>query len=198
MTRTTRSILVRLGALAAIAASVAACTGETPRATPERTALDTLPVLRTVKPFVGTDHRGSTMNTASLKGSVWLASFFFTTCESICPALNTVQASLQKDFGNKVRFVSISTDPATDTPPVMAEYAARFGAKDGVWSFIVMPHDRMLDVAANGLGLIAPTEPDVHSTRFVLVDTAMQVRGYYDSADSADVARLRTILAEVR
>jgi protein SCO1/2 len=198
MPRTARTIVLHLVSCVLLTAGITSCTGEASRETSTRTALDTLPVLRTVTSFDGTDQKGATLSSSSLKGRVWLASFFFTTCESICPALNMVQAKLQKDFGDRVRFVSISTDPDTDTPPVMDAYAQRFGAKDGVWSFIVMPHERMLDVAANGLGLIAPTEPDVHSTRFVLVDTAMQVRGYYDSADSADVARLRSILAEVR
>jgi len=52
----------------------------------------------------------------------------------------------------------------------------------------------MIAVSSNDLGLVSPSEPDLHSTRFVLIDTAMQVRGYYDSADPADVAKLRNIL----
>jgi hypothetical protein len=52
----------------------------------------------------------------------------------------------------------------------------------------------MISVSSNDLGLVSPAEPDLHSTRFVLVDSAMQVRGYFDSAEASDVEKLRAIL----
>ncbi|HLP29411.1 MAG TPA: SCO family protein [Candidatus Didemnitutus sp.] len=178
---------------------VSACT--TKDALPERvsaTSFDSLPVLRTVSAFEGIDQNGKPLTSSALKGHIWLASFFFSRCETICPALNTVQTTLQRDFANRIQFVSISSDPEFDTPAVMKLYGEQFGAKDGVWWFVNMPHEKMLDVAANGLGLIPPGSPEMHSTRFVLVDTAMNVRGYYDSADSSDVAKLRTVLSELK
>lgn len=161
-------------------------------------ALDSLPVLRMVGVFDGIDHYGKPLTSESLRGKLWLGSFFFARCESICPALNTVQSALQRDFSDRLLFVSITTDPDNDTPEVMHAYADQFGAKDNVWWFVNMPHSKMLDLASNGLGLISPTSPEMHSTRFVLVDSAMQVRGYYDSADTADISKLRGILAGVR
>ncbi len=175
----------------------AACT-PSEQQQPKGSAIDSLPVLRTVGLFSGIDQNGNEFSSESLKGTVWIGSFFFTSCSSICPALNRVQMDLQREFAKSVRFVSISSDPETDTPPVLKEYAAEYGARNGVWWMLAMPHQSMLSVASTDLGLIAPTEPDVHSTRFVLVDTAMRVRGYYDSADTAQVALLRAILREVR
>jgi len=52
----------------------------------------------------------------------------------------------------------------------------------------------MLKVASQGFGLISPAEPEMHSTRFVLVDPMMQVRGFYDSEDTAAIAKLRADL----
>ncbi|MBC8125445.1 MAG: SCO family protein [Candidatus Kapabacteria bacterium] len=163
-----------------------------------RQAFDSLPVLRVVKAFAGLDQHGKPLTSESLRGRLWLGSFFFARCESICPALNNVQSALQQDFSDRLLFVSITTDPGNDTPEVMHEYADRFGAKDNVWWFVNMPNAEMLDLAGNGLGLISPASPEMHSTRFVLVDSAMQVRGYYDSADTADVSKLRGILAGIQ
>lgn len=157
-----------------------------------------LPVLRTVGKFSGTTQHGKPLTSASLRGHIWLGSFFFTRCESICPALNIVQTGLQRDFGDRIKFVSISSDPDFDTPSVMMEYAQRFGAKDGVWWMLNIPHNQMAELASNGLGLVPPASPDMHSTRFVLVDSVMNVRGYFDSADTNDVLKLRSLLDELQ
>lgn len=162
-----------------------------------KTSLDTLPVFRTVEPFIGTDQDEQPFSTEALRGQVWIASFFFARCESICPALNSVQSKLQNEFSANVRFVSITSDPENDTPEVMKEYASRFGAQASVWKFVTMPYGSMLEVASTSLGLVAPSTPDVHSTRMVLIDSSMNVRGYYDSADTADISRLRAVLGEL-
>jgi hypothetical protein len=41
---------------------------------------------------------------------------------------------------------------------------------------------------------MAPETPDMHSTRFVLVDRNQRIRDYFDSADSSEVVRLKRTL----
>lgn len=193
-----RPTISLVAVLSVVTLMISACGTKDAPEQKSATSFDSLPVLRTVTPFEGIDQNGKPLTSSSLKGHTWLASFFFTRCETICPALNTVQTTLQRDFADRIQFVSISSDPEFDSPPVMKTYGEQFGAKDGIWWFVNMPQEKMLDVAANGLGLIPPGSPEMHSTRFVLVDSAMKVRGYYDSADSSDVAKLRSILAELK
>lgn len=157
-------------------------------------SIDTLPTLRTVSSFTGVDQDSASFSAQSMRGKVWLASFFFTRCGTVCPALNNVLAGLQREVGTKVSFVSLTSDPEYDTPMVMKRYAQEYGANESTWRFVTMPLDSMITVASRDLGLIEPTSPDIHSTRFVLIDSSMQVRGFYDSADTADVAKLRRIL----
>jgi protein SCO1/2 len=173
---------------------VSGCSTDSNKTAGATSPLDTLPVLRTVSAFTGVDHRNAPFNASSMNGKVWIASFFFTRCGTVCPALNTVLSGLQKDYGNKVSFVSLTSDPEYDTPAVMSEYAQQYGAKEGRWWFVTMPLDSMITVASRDLGLIEPTSPDIHSTRFVLIDSGMKVRGFYDSADTADVSKLRSVL----
>ena len=74
-----------------------------------------------------------------LKGKTVVINAFFTTCTSVCPVmtanLKKMQDALGERVGKDVFFISISVDPATDTPERLKEYAQKFGAKPG-WSFI--------------------------------------------------------------
>lgn len=178
----------------AVSIILASCATRHDDVKPVASSLDTLPTLRTVSAFTGTDHNNERFDASKMKGRVWIASFFFSRCGTVCPALNTVLSGLQKDYSDSVSFVSLTSDPAYDTPAVMKDYAEQYNAKPGVWYFVTMPLDSMITVASRDLGLVEPTAPDIHSTRFVLIDKKMTVRGFYDSADTADVSKLRAIL----
>lgn len=188
---------LRSAGLAAVAAvMLSACGG--PQGESHDDASNTTVVLRgpqrTVPDFTGVDEQGRPFHASSMKGGYWLASFFFTSCESVCPALNTVQAGLQREFGSKIRFVSVTTDPENDTPDRLHAYAEQYGARSGRWTFVRMTTDSMRALAVRGFAVMEPTDPSMHSTRFVLVDDSMRVRDYFDSADSAEVVRLKTVI----
>ena len=65
--------------------------------------------------------------------------FIFTTCTTICPPLGATFARVQKELGDKagrdVRLISISVDPATDTPERLKAWGEKFHAGPG-WTFI--------------------------------------------------------------
>ena len=181
--------------VAILMVALQACTPSTQDAVEQQEQVrDTLPVYRVVAPFTAVDQRGAVFTSTSLTGKYWLGSFFFTRCQTVCPALNRVKSRIQREFGAKLSFVSISSDPEFDTPEVLSAYAQEYAQEGGAWWFVRMPKDSMLAVASQGFGLISPAEPEMHSTRFVLVDPAMQVRGFYDSEDTAAVAKLRADL----
>jgi protein SCO1 len=74
----------------------------------------------------------------TFRGKVVVVDFIFTRCTTICPALSTVMASVQRGLGERigteVLLVSISVDPANDTPQAMRAYAKRIGAgKHWLW-----------------------------------------------------------------
>ena len=74
-----------------------------------------------------------------IKGQTVVINFIFTTCTTICPPLGATFARVQKELGDKVgrdvRFISISVDPATDTPERLKAWGAKFHAGDG-WTFV--------------------------------------------------------------
>jgi protein SCO1 len=85
------------------------------------------------------DGRKVRFYTDVLKGKTVVLNAFFTTCTSVCPPMNRnlekVQEALGDRLGKDVFIVSVSVDPATDTPPRLKEYAKRFHAKPG-WTFL--------------------------------------------------------------
>ena len=74
-----------------------------------------------------------------VKGQTVAINFIFTTCTTICPPLGATFARVQKELGDKVgrdvRFISISVDPATDTPERLKAWGAKFHAGTG-WTFV--------------------------------------------------------------
>src|SRR5918997_7020658 len=74
-----------------------------------------------------------------LKGKTVVVNAFFTTCTSVCPPMNRsfekIQEALGDRLGKDVFLVSLTVDPATDTPARLKEYAAKFHARPG-WAFL--------------------------------------------------------------
>ena len=81
------------------------------------------------------DGREVRFYTDVLKGKTVVINTFFTTCTSVCPLMNRnmekVQAALGDRVGKDVFLVSITVDPATDTPERLKEYAQKFNARAG-------------------------------------------------------------------
>lgn len=74
-----------------------------------------------------------------VKGRTVAINFMFTSCTAVCPLstanLRKVQEQVQERLGKDVLMISISIDPAHDTPQVLARYAAANGVKPG-WLFL--------------------------------------------------------------
>ncbi len=104
-------------------------------------------------------------------------------------------ASLQKELPLEIHLVSMTVDPARDIPAVLQQYADRYGADPARWHFLTGPEKTLRELIHQGFRLGyaeggGPEEPIVHSQRFVLVDSSLNIRGYYDSTEPEAVARL--------
>jgi protein SCO1/2 len=172
-------VVASSGTLKAVAASL--------RPTPS------LPVLGHVPGFRLLDERGRPFTTESLLGHVSVVDFIFTRCTASCPRLTARMAQLQDGLasqGGNVRLVSFSVDPENDTPPVLAEYAAKAHADPARWTFLTGPIDDVQRAAVLGFKMSAAKiargahDYDVtHGDWFVLVDRAGEIRGYYPTGE---------------
>lgn len=119
------------------------------------------------------DGRKVRFYTDMLKGKTVVLNAFFTTCTSVCPPMNRnlekVQEALGERIGKDVFIVSISVDPATDTPTRLKEYAQRFHAKPG-WTFLTGKKENV-DWALYKVGQYVESKDD-HTTVIIIGNEA--------------------------
>ena len=158
-----------------------------------------LPKLFPVPATTLVDERGQTVNLDALKGNVVVYDFIFTSCTGTCPIMTNNMRALTPlvEKSAPVRFVSISVDPARDTPAVLSQYAARV-RNDPRWTFLTGERNAIVDLSVKGFKLTAGDpmpggEPLLHSSKFAVADKQGIIRGYYDATDGTvpeDVARV--------
>ncbi|GIV14746.1 MAG: hypothetical protein KatS3mg022_0181 [Armatimonadota bacterium] len=171
------------------------------REKPSLPAPTTLPLLGNVPAFTLTAHTGQPLTLDDLRGKIWIANFFFTSCQSICPIMQDNMVEVQKAFASNpaVQIVSFTVDPERDTAAVLSDYAQRKGAIPGKWLFVTGAKKAIYRLARQGFKLAADDIPEqlqgtkhdfIHSEKFVLVDAQGHIRGYYSGLDIEQVHRL--------
>ena len=142
------------------------------------------------------ERNGELVKSEQLLGQPYVVSFFFSTCPSICVQQNQKLKELQEAFkGEGVRFVAISVDPETDTPEVLTEYAARFGADAEQWLF--MTGDLTYIRRIGGEIFRQPVNKQFHTERFVLVDPEGKIEGFYNWPDKPQFKKLQGKIREM-
>jgi cytochrome oxidase Cu insertion factor (SCO1/SenC/PrrC family) len=119
-----------------------------------------LPRLWEVPDFALIERSGQSVTRADLRGKVWIASIIFTRCVEECPLVSNHMARLQATFAAEpdVRLVSITVDPAYDTPEVLTRYAQSFAAQPQRWLFLTGDKATIYRLVREGfrLGLLDP------------------------------------------
>jgi protein SCO1/2 len=154
-------------------------------------------IIHKVPDFQFIDQDGNILNQETTEGKTYVADFFFTTCESICPVMSKEIMKLTKVLkeDKSVMFISHTVDPETDSIPQLKSYAMAHQAESWQWRFVTGSKKDLYDMARNGYYVTA-TEGDggeddfVHTQNFVLVDKYRQIRGYYDGTDSLEMGKL--------
>ena len=148
-----------------------------------------LNVLGQVNDFHLTNSEGREVSLKDLKGKVWVADFFFTSCSGICPMMGGHMSRLHEIFKPfaDVRLVSFSVNPENDHPEVLKAYARKFHADTQKWIFLTGSREALTQVAVNSFKLGDIKEPIFHSSYFTLVDKEGRIRGYYDSSDAKNI-----------
>ncbi len=147
----------------------------------------TLPDVRLI------DSSGSDYFLTSLRGRVWIAGFFFTRCQSICPRLIADQAGLAQRLDEaglrRIHLVSISVDPAHDTPEQLQAYGDARGIDFDRWTLLTGSPDDVRRLVESGfriaMGIAPPEGVDLfdiaHTARLALVGPDGVVSGFYET-----------------
>ena len=110
-----------------------------------------------------------------LKDQVVAINFIFTNCQGACPIitekLKAARSAVGDELGTSIRFISISIDPARDTPAAMKKFQEQHRA-DGDWVFLT-GEKANLDNVVKRLGQYFP-EVEEHSTLVIAGNVAEQ------------------------
>lgn len=150
-----------------------------------------LAVIRQAPDFTLTTHEDKPLGLKDLHGKVLLVSFIFTTCNGTCPATThrmsqihdeLTRAGLTKD--ERIHLLSISVDPARDTPEVLRGYRQLYSITARDWTFLTGPADDVEKTIARwGMWARPAANGQLdHPSRIFLVDTRGRIREIYNLA----------------
>ena len=144
----------------------------------------------TIANFSFTNQNGKTITQKNYEGKIYVADFFFTTCQSICPKMTNNMVWLQNQIKNnpKVQLLSFSVTPEIDSVSVLRQYALKKGVIDAKWNLLTGDKKEIYYLARKSFLAVKTGSPSemydmVHTENFVLVDAKKRVRGFYDGTN---------------
>ncbi len=142
------------------------------------------------------NQNGDTITHNDYANTIYVADFFFTTCQTICPIMTDHMVKIQEELARDtiVKLLSHSVIPEYDTPEVLKKYALQKGVNDKKWNLVTGNRNQIYALARKSY-LAAKDVPGgnqelVHTENFMLIDKKRQIRGYYDGTLPDDVDRL--------
>jgi len=147
------------------------------------------------------ERSGIELRTGELIGRFLVVDFVFSSCAGTCPRLQRAMSALQdatKD-ADDLRFVSVSVDPARDTPELLRGWADAFRSDRSRWLYLLLDDANVRKLMKDGVKVPAADDLILHSNLFMLIDPDGLVRGRYSPLEHenwmkvllADVAKLR-------
>jgi len=151
-----------------------------------------------IAPFSFVNQYDESFGTSELSGSLWVASFIFTNCETVCPPMMLEMAALQDKVQSSdvdVQFVSFTVDPVVDTPEVLRAYVKQFTTNDTNWHLLTgYTQDEIERFALEQFQTIVQkpdsSEQVIHGTNFYLVNKAGYIVNEYNYVDETEMEQL--------
>lgn len=153
-----------------------------------------------VSDFTLTSQNGAPVHGRDLRGRMHVASFFFTTCTTICPLLVETLGRAQSALAAQpdVVLVSFSVTPTIDTPEVLDAFGTAHGIDPARWALLTGPADDIYRLARESYFAddrrLDPSQPAatqiLHTEKVLLVDHDGRLRGVYNGTVPFDIERL--------
>lgn len=140
------------------------------------------------------------------QNKIWIVEFFFATCPTICPIMNSQMKKLNKElepYQKEVQFLSFTINPGHDKPSILKKYRTDAGITAKNWSFLTGDEEQTHKLGIESFLTFAGKDEQAeggyaHSGSFTLVDKEGHVRGVYQMTDEngkssqAEYKRMKT------
>jgi len=151
----------------------------------------------TISDFTLINQNGEIITQKDYENKIYVADFFFTRCQTICPIMTNNMVKIQEAFNtdDDIMLLSHSVTPVMDSIPTLRYYADMKGVDDKKWNIATGKKAHIYELARKSYFAVIDEgdgglQDFIHTENFVLVDKKRQIRGYYDGTDSKDIDRL--------
>ncbi|WP_412559688.1 SCO family protein [Winogradskyella sp. MIT101101] len=143
------------------------------------------------------NQNGETITQNTYKDKIYVADFFFTTCQTICPIMTDHMYQIQKEIisDDDVMLLSHSVTPRIDSVAQLKKYAKEKGVIDRKWNLVTGDKKQIYELARKSY-LAVKTQGNgdmydmIHTENFMLIDKKRQIRGFYDGTNPEDIEKL--------
>ncbi len=136
-----------------------------------------------VPDFKFINQNGEYVSNNDYLGKVYIVEFFFTTCTTICPVMNTNLVHIQNNFTAFPNFgiASFSINPEYDTSEILSQYANDNGIVNSNWNLMTGDRNEIYTLANDGFNLYTASSSEFidgfeHSGYFALIDKEGYIR----------------------
>ena len=149
-----------------------------------------------ISDFELTNQNGQIITQEFYKNKIYVADFFFTTCQDICPIMTKNMFRLQEELkdDNDILFLSHTVIPEVDTVQQLKKYAVENNVDDSKWNLVTGEKKQIYDLARKSYLAVEDAEYGkfdmIHTENFILIDKQRQIRGFYDGTNDDEIEQL--------
>ena len=149
-----------------------------------------------ISDFTLTNQNGEKITQENYNDKIYVADFFFTTCQDICPIMTKNMYKLQQELKNdkEILFLSHTVIPEIDNVERLKEYAVVNNVDDSKWNLVTGDKRQIYELARKSYLAVEDSNFNefdmIHTENFMLIDKEKQIRGFYDGTNSEEINRL--------
>ena len=149
-----------------------------------------------ISDFRLTNQNGKEITQANYNDKIYVADFFFTTCQDICPVMTKNMYQLQEELknDNEILLLSHTVIPEVDTVEQLKEYAIENNVDDSKWNLLTGDKKQIYELARKSYLAVEDSNFNefdmIHTENFMLIDKEKQIRGFYDGTNSEEINQL--------
>ena len=149
-----------------------------------------------ISDFNLTNQNGKEITQANYKDKIYVADFFFTTCQDICPVMTKNMYQLQEELknDNEILLLSHTVIPEVDTVEQLKEYAIENNVDDSKWNLVTGDKKQIYELARKSYLAVEDSNFNefdmIHTENFILIDKKKQIRGFYDGTNEKEIEQL--------
>jgi len=150
----------------------------------------------TIADFKLINQNGDTITQNDYDDKIYVADFFFTTCQTICPIMTDQMYRIQEELINddEVLLLSHSVTPEIDSVAQLKRYAIEKKVNDKKWNLVTGDRKQIYDLARKSYLVVKDDNSQdygmIHTENFALIDKNKQIRGLYNGVSPTSVDSL--------